>query len=173
MWGDDGVMQNVHQRELPTSQDRLGELLDQLASPAEPLWPRRWPPLPLDRSLAPGATGGHGPIRYTVIDYQPGQRVVFRFERPTPLDGTHALEVLPGSAPGTAVLRHAISGRLLGLTGRVGWPLVIRWLHDALIEDLLDRAAGEVGDPPARAAQWSPWVRLWRRLLRTTAPSPT
>jgi hypothetical protein len=172
MEGDDGVLLNVHQRELRTSQDRLGELLDQLAGPADPLWPRRWPPLRLDRPLAVGATGGHGPIRYTVADYQPGRRVVFRFERPTPLDGTHALEVLPGSAPGTAVLRHAISGWLLGVTGRVGWPLVIRWLHDALIEDLLDRAASAVGDPPARRARWSRWVRLCRRLLRATAPSP-
>ncbi|HEY2204053.1 MAG TPA: hypothetical protein VGH99_06205 [Pseudonocardia sp.] len=113
--------------------------------------------------------------------YEPGRHVLFRFRRPTPLEGTHDLEVLPGRRPGTAlpgrrpgtaVLRHTLVGRPLGLTGLLGWPLVIRWLHDAVIEELLDRAGDAVGDPPARRTRWSPWVRLGRLLLGARRDHP-
>ena len=158
------MVHNVHQRAFRTTEARLGEVLDQLAGPTDPLWPRHWPQLRLDGPLRVGATGGHGPIRYSVAEYEPGRRVMFRFRAPTPLDGTHCFEVLPGSVPGTAVLRHVLTGRLVSF-GQLSWPFVVRWLHDALLEDLLDRAGHAVGDPPASPAHWSPWVRLCRRLL--------
>jgi hypothetical protein len=45
------------------------------------------------------------------------------------------------------------------------WPLIFRPLHEALIEDSLDDAERALGgEPPAR--EWSPWVRLLRRLFR-------
>ena len=47
---------------------------------------------------------------------------------------------------------------------RLLWPLGVRWIHDAVLEDLLDRAEAAVGAGPARPARWSPWVRLLRRL---------
>jgi hypothetical protein len=159
------MIHNVHQRELRTTEARLGELLGEIGGPADPFWPRRWPRLELDRPLGVGADGGHGRIRYTVTDYQPGRRVVFRFQTPTPFDGTHRFEVLPGSGPDTAVLRHVLEGRPLGVQGWLSWVLVIRWLHDACLEDLLERAARAVGDPPARPARWSAWVRLCRLLV--------
>ncbi len=99
-----------------------------------------------------GAVGGHGAIRYTVQRYEPGRQVVFEFGASMPLVGTHALEVMAGSEPGHAVLRHTILAQATG-RGRLIWPLAIRWLHDALIEDLLDRAATAIGQPqPAQHA---------------------
>jgi len=165
------MVNNVHQREFRTTEARLGELLDRVAEPDGPLWPRRWPPMVLAGPLGVGVSGGHGPIRYRVAEYEPGRRVVFEFTAPTPLHGTHALEVRPGSRPGTAVLRHEIVGRLVGL-GLLSWPLVIRWLHDAVLEELLDRAGYAVGDPPARPVRWSPWVRVCRRLLGAGSATP-
>ena len=47
---------------------------------------------------------------------------------------------------------------------RVVWPLVIRWLHDAVVEDLFDRAEQALGTGPAQPGRWSPWVRLLRRI---------
>jgi len=157
------MIHNVHQREYRATEDQLGALLDQVAEPGG-LWPRRWPPLVLDRPLGVGADGGHGPIRYHVVDYQPARRAVFQFHESADLDGTHTLEVLPGSRPGTAVLRHELSGTPRGL-GLLSWTLLIRRLHDALLEDLLDGAGRTVGDPPARPARWSSPVRVSRWLL--------
>ena len=165
------MVNNVHQREFRATEEQLGELLDRVAEPDGPLWPRRWPPVVLAGPLGVGVAGGHGPIRYRVAEYEPGRRVVFEFTPPTPLRGTHALEVRPGSRPGTAVLRHEIVGRLVGL-GLLSWPLVIRWLHDAVLEELLDRAGYAVGDPPARPASWSPWVRVCRLLLGAGSATP-
>jgi hypothetical protein len=37
---------------------------------------------------------------------------------------------------------------------------VIRWLHDAVLEELLDRAGYAVGDPPVRVAGQRALTRL-------------
>jgi hypothetical protein len=47
-------------------------------------------------------------------------------------------------------------------------PLVIRWVHDAVVEEMFDNAERAVGHEPARPARRSPYVRLVRALGRTT-----
>lgn len=115
-----------------------------------------------DRPLGVGARGGHGPIRYTVEEYRPGQRVVFRFLRPALVRGTHALEVL--EAQEGVVVRHTVEATP-GWCGWLLWPLVFRWLHDALVEDALDNAERALTGRVRSPARWSPWVRLLRRLF--------
>lgn len=161
-------VENVHERLLPASPERAGALLERLASDDDPLWPRdRWPRMRLDRGLAVGSRGGHGPIRYAVEAHETGRLVRFRFEGPRGFDGTHTLDVRPagsGTPDGVwCVLRHAIEMRTRG-SARLSWPLVFRPLHDALIEDALDNAERAVGAMPAPRA-WSRRVRLLRRLL--------
>jgi polyketide cyclase/dehydrase/lipid transport protein len=153
-------VRNVHQRLLPGPPERVGALIDELASPADRLWPSdRWPAIRLDRPLRPGAEGGHGSIRYRVEAYQPGRRVTFRFTGMPGVDGGHRLEAEPAGEG--VVLRHAmelrVGGRML-----VTWPLVLRPLHDAMLEDLLDRAELAVTGSVARPARWSVRVRLVR-----------
>jgi hypothetical protein len=96
--------------------------------------------------LHEGAHGGHGPIRYTVVEHRPGRLVRFRFTGPTGLHGEHRFEV--EARDGGALLRDTLEG---WVTGRmlVGWPLVLRPLHDALIEDALDRAEVNLADRPS------------------------
>jgi hypothetical protein len=148
---------NVHQRRLAVSPDEAGSLIDSLAGPDDRLWPHHaWPPMRFDRPLAVGAVGGHGPIRYVVSHYVPGQWIRFRFTGPRGFDGFHELTV--STQDDGTLLRHTLSMRLHGWA-RLSWPLVFRPLHDALIEDGLDRA-GVVGRP----ARWSPYVRLLRGL---------
>jgi hypothetical protein len=154
---------NVHQRLLHAAPERVGALIDTLASPADRLWPHgTWPRLRLDGPLAVGAAGGHGPIRYQVSDYVPGQLVRFRFTAPRGFDGWHQLEVLDATAA-HCVLEHRIEMRLRGFA-LLSWPLMVRPLHDALLEDALTQAEAALG-LPLHERPWSPVVRAWRALL--------
>lgn len=159
-------MRNVHQRELPASAVSVGALLDQLGGPGDPLWPRPpWPSLRLDRGLEVGAVGGHGFVRYAVSAYTPGRRVEFTFTPGVGLLGWHALSAHP-TGPDRCVLRHDMQGRFSGRM-RVQWPLAVRWLHDACIEELLDNAERAVTGQVASPYRRSRWVRL---LLRRSGP---
>jgi hypothetical protein len=115
-----------------------------------------------DRSLGIGAAGGHGPIRYVVEEFLPGQRVKFRFTGPRGFHGHHWFEVLPKGGRGT-VLRHTIDMELRGVA-LVSWPLVFRPLHDALLEDLLVLAQARSGAVPL-VSPWSVWVKFLRRVF--------
>jgi hypothetical protein len=154
---------NIHERKIPRPASAAGSLVDSLGSDNEALWPRSmWPAMRLDRPLGVGATGGHGPIRYAVEEYVPGQRVRFRFLRPRGFDGHHWFEVLPDGDE-ACVLRHTIEMDTTGLA-LLSWPLAIRSLHDALIEDALALAQAWLGVTP-EVRPWSTRVKLWRWLL--------
>jgi len=153
---------NIHECELHTDVSAVGSLIDSLASDRDLLWPRgQWPAMRFDRPLAVGAIGGHGPIGYIVEAYQPGRMVKFRFTAPPGYHGHHSFEVLPNSPQGS-ILRHTIRMKVAG-RARLSWLLIIRPLHDAVLEDILYRARMAMG-APAMQPQWSLWVRLLRRV---------
>jgi hypothetical protein len=105
-------------------------------------------------------------VRYVVSEYRPGRRVAFTFEPgglTAGLEGHHELEILARQEG--VWLIHRLLARCPPLAW-IRWWLVIRPLHDALIEDLLDRAEAALHGRVARPARWSWWVRLLRRLLR-------
>jgi hypothetical protein len=157
-------VENIHQRELDAPAEKVGQLIDGLASANDLLWPTdRWPTMHFDRPLGVGASGGHGPIRYVVDSYLPGRSVQFRFVEPKGFVGVHRFEIEPAT-DGRATLRHVIEMQASGRTWLM-WTLVIRPLHDALLEDALDRAQVFVGEPlPKR--KWSVWVRFVRWIMR-------
>ncbi|RZS34832.1 hypothetical protein EV193_108181 [Herbihabitans rhizosphaerae] len=158
------MIKNVHERTYPVPASTMAPLLDRIAEPGNPLWPtEKWPPLVLDRPLGAGADGGHGPIRYTCTAYEPGRRVEFTFKPPTGLDGTHTF-ILTDNGDGTCALRHELIGTAPGLN-RIMWAIAIRWMHDALLEGLLDKAAHAVDHPPARPFIWPVWTRLVYRVF--------
>lgn len=153
---------NIHERRFRSSPQQAGRLLDSLTSPHDVLWPsKHWPRMRLDKPLGVGATGGHGPIRYSVVDYEPGRKVTFEFLSPRGFVGRHWFEVL-GDGQSGATLRHTIDMSLVGFA-LLSWPIAIRPLHDALVEDALTNAQVALGEPPT-PVPWSPWVRLLRRL---------
>jgi hypothetical protein len=155
------VVLNVHTR---TVGDGAGALIDTLSGPDDRLWPGHpWPPMRLDGPLGVGAAGGHGPIRYTVAEYEPGRRARFRFTGPRGFHGFHEF-----TADGPH-LRHRIAMTVTGMA-RLSWPLVFRPLHDALLEESLDRACETTGAPCAPARR-SLYVRLL--LAAAGAPRPT
>ncbi|MFJ6515748.1 SRPBCC family protein [Streptomyces sp. NPDC091406] len=156
---------NVHERSLAAKSGEVGALLDTLSGEEDGLWPHgSWPPMAFDGPLAPGAAGGHGPVRYTVTAYVPATWVRFTFTGPRGFHGFHEYAVLPVDETHT-LLRHTLAMNTSG-PARLTWPLVWRPLHDALLEDSLDRAeracTGAVEHPARRGS----YVRLLRRLAR-------
>lgn len=164
------MISNVHSRTICASADGVGALLDSLASKADRLWPNeQWPAMRFDRPLAVGGVGGHGPIRYVVESYEPGRLICFRFTAPSGFHGSHAF-IVKAEGHDRTVLRHELIMRVRG-AARLSWPFVYRPLHDALIEDSLDKAemqmTGQVGLP----AWWSAYVVVLRWVLRRLGSS--
>lgn len=136
------VVLNQHFRRFHAPPETMGKLLDTLASRSDAIWPQeRWPPMRFDGPIGIGATGGHGPIRYSVQEYDPGRSITFLFHKPEGFSGTHRFVVKP-SAQGCE-LRHVIAMQVSG-GARVSWPFLFRPLHDALLEDALDKAEASV-----------------------------
>jgi hypothetical protein len=167
-------IQSVHARELPVPPERLGKILDSLAGPDDRIWPtERWPndPIGFDRPLGVGATGGHGSIRYTVVAYEPMRGIVFEFEPGSGLRGHHRLEVEP-AGNGSARMRHVLDVQAGGIY-RLLRPLFLA-MHDALVEDLLDKAELAATGRLACPARWPRWLRLANRIelaVRSRYPS--
>ena len=154
---------NVHQRLLHATPAQVGALIDSLASPVDGLWPgKAWPRMKLDSPLGVGAAGGHGPIRYQVQDYLPGHSVRFRFTAPKGFNGWHGFEVLDAKQA-HCVLEHRIEMTAEG-PALLTWPLAIRHLHDACVEDALTQAQVSLGNTP-KAAPWPVHVRFLRWLV--------
>jgi hypothetical protein len=116
-----------------------------------------------DRPLGVGAIGGHGEIRYVVESYEQGKYIRFRFTAPRGFIGTHTFSVEEINS-GTIQLRHVINMELTG-SARLLWPLAIRWLHDALLEDALDKAEAFCASRPVSFRTYSFWVRFLRYIL--------
>ena len=156
-------VQNRHARRFPADPEVVGTLIDGLGSREDRLWPReRWPALTMDGPLDESPKGGHGPIRYFVQEYERGRRVLFRFTGPPGFDGTHRFELRP--AAGGCQLEHVIDMKVRG-SAILSWPLLFRPLHNALLEDALDKAEAHV-----RGEEWRPRPFPWTvRLLRRMA----
>lgn len=167
-------MLNVHTRAIDAPPRAVGELLETLGSEHDAFWRHRLGfPVELDRGLEVGSRGGHEDVRYHVVEHEPGRRVVFRFEPPTGLEGTHAFEVLDGP-DGTALLRHTLAARPTGAM-RLLVPLVVEAVHDLVAEDVLDHVertltgrAHRVQRPPLRALALARFGA--RRPVELTAP---
>lgn len=151
---------NIHERELQATPERVGALIDSLASRDDALWPKQsWPRMELDRPLGVGAQGGHGPVRYLVEEYTPGQSIKFYFTGPKGFNGFHGYERV-GTTGKTVVLRHTLKMATHG-PAILSWPFFYGPMHDALIEDSLATAEASLGQAP-RIQSWSPWVRFLR-----------
>ncbi|MEV6910126.1 SRPBCC family protein [Amycolatopsis sp. NPDC051071] len=146
------------------SSERVGELIDTLSGEDDRLWPvEAWPALRFDRPLGVRATGGHGPVRYYVETCEPGKSVRFRFTAPRGFDGFHEFTVRTTEA-GETELEHLMVLRLRH-PAWCTYPLLWRPMHDALLEDCLDRAERELTGTVGTPARWSPYVRLLRNLI--------
>lgn len=150
---------NIHTRRINASVAQLTPLLRTLGSTDDLVWPHEdWPRMQLDRPLQAGAIGGHGPIRYRVSICEPTQRLRFEFMR-----GSMGFHEVTLRNEGThCLLTHTINTRPT-LKFFIAWHLSIRFMHDALIEDLFDKLQAQFEPLPQRS-RWNIYVKLLRRV---------
>ena len=129
------------------------------------IWPHgNWPPIVLSDGLKVGSSGGHGPIRYDVIEIVPLEIIRFRFTGPRGYDGVHYFK-LESINEKQVKLVHAIDMKLNG-SAVLSWLLIFQPLHDALIEDAFDRVSESVDISVKRNNVKYPFrVRLIMRML--------
>jgi hypothetical protein len=155
---------NVHERWIRSSIESAGELIDSLAGDDDRLWPwENWPAQKLDRPLAVGAKGGHGPIHYEVDAFSPGRLVHYEILPPTGFVGSHWFAV-DRCTESMVLFRHVINARA-GFCAWLRWAIIIRRLHDAVIEDAFDKAERALIGGVENPARWSIWVRFVRWLM--------
>ncbi len=153
-------IRNVHQRQLENNPEN-GRLLNQLASSNDILWAHeRWMPMIFDRPLQVGAHGGHASIRYDIEKYTPSQHIRFRFTAPKGFDGWHELTLQNN------IMRHEINMTARGKA--IAMWFLIRPIHDALVEDCLDKAEAFAATRAVKPRTWSLWVRFLRTIKKIT-----
>jgi hypothetical protein len=121
------------------------------------------------RAAGRGRDRGHGPIPYRVTRYLPGRLVEFRFLGPRGFHGGHVFEVEPIDAA-RARLRHTIRMTVSG-PALFTWPVAIRPLHDALLEDAFAQAEASLGLVPV-VRPWSGRVKVLRWLMAGGRATP-
>lgn len=158
---------NYHHRDVDSSAAAIDQRFSFLGTETDDLWPSElWFPMRLDATPDAGGAGGHGPVRYHCSARKP-QTVVFTFDSvlgSTKWVGQHTFSVRPAAAGAT--VEHLIELEVPGWQ-YFQWKLVVEPLHNALIENLLEKAAGL---PPT--TRWSAWVRLLRLLMPLFPPTP-
>ncbi|PPK94124.1 uncharacterized protein DUF3995 [Kineococcus xinjiangensis] len=149
----------LNSRVVDAPPERLAPLLDGLGAPGDRLWPvRQWPKaiMSLQRPLRPGSRGSHGGLTYSVTGYEPGRRLDFASEPGNGLHGTFSVAVDgPPGGPSTVSVPMAVevAPRLRPIA-----PLV-RVVHHAVVEDLLDNAERAATGSVARPRRAPAWLR--------------
>ncbi len=153
-------IENVHVRHIAAPPEDVGRLLDELGGPGDRLWPSAtWPttPLTIERPLRVGASSRQGGLTQVVDEYVPGRRVSFRIAPGQPMAGGHRFDVEAAGHAGTR-LTHTLTCTAPPWLRPI-LPIFLRQ-HDALVEDLFDRAELATTGRVARPSNWPPIVRL-------------
>ena len=157
---------NIHNRVISEPREKVGELLNALGTKNDVIWPnKQWPAIRLNNGVSVGSKGGHGIIGYSIIEFIENDRIVFQFNKPKGFHGTHSFTI-SSLDQGRTKIEHKIQMKIYGIT-ILYWSLVIRWLHDALIEDAFDNYENYFSGTSKRTP-WSNWVKLWRWILKST-----
>lgn len=154
---------NIHKREINQPKEEIVQLFKTLASENDlMLATNKWSPMQLDKGLQIGSKGGHGPIKYHAVDYNPEAFIVFEFDLKG-FNGTHQFNILEINQNKTE-LSHIIDMTTSGLS-TIKWVFAIRWLHDAYIEDAFDKVENHFS-PTKKRSEWSIWVKLLRKIMK-------
>lgn len=142
----------------------MSKLLKTLSTNNDKIWPfEKWPAMKFKEGLKEGAKGGHGPIRYMIEKYKPDEIIQFKFSKPTGFNGIHKFEIL-GLDKEKTELKHTIEMDAVG-KGLLTWIIAIRSLHNALLEDALDKVENQFLTEK-RKTEWNIWVKTIRKIMK-------
>ncbi len=155
---------NIHKRVILQPKDKISQILDSLSSKDDQLWPNeQWPPMIFKKGLSEGAVGGHGPIKYSIQKYVPGNSIEFQFFKPDGFKGIHRFNITEID-PEKTEIKHTIE-MSLSSKGILTWYIAIKWLHDALLEDCLDKVESHFLPEP-KSTKWNFLVCMLRKILK-------
>ena len=157
------TVNNIHKRIINQPKQKISSLLDTLATKDDAVWPKElWPRMKFKQGLEKGAIGHHGPIHYSVNQYN-DSGFEFKFIKPVGFHGVHGLAMTTLNSNQTELVYYLkMDARGLGL---IKWLFAIRQLHNALIEDAFDKVENHF-DGQNRKSSWSLWVRFLRLILK-------
>jgi len=134
---------NIHSRTYDLSKDNITNLLNTLSNNSDEIWPKeKWPRMKLD---------------------DPGKQIVFRFTHPKEFKGVHKFDIAALDNDKTK-LTHTIDMKVNAL-GYFKWLVAVKWLHDALIEDGLDKLYTKTTGK-SKVTPWNIWVKILRAILK-------
>ncbi|WP_460218694.1 hypothetical protein [Psychroserpens sp. MEBiC05023] len=152
---------NVHKRLIPQPLSEVSQLFQTLATSEDKIWPKdNWPAMRFKMGLHIGSKGGHGRVRYTIIEFVEGQHIRFQFSKPDGFEGIHQLCIRRASESTTEIV-HEINMITTTLKATLLWVFIIRWLHDALIEDAFDVVENQF-TVHKKSRKYSMWVGVLR-----------
>ncbi len=162
---------NQHKRIINQPKGKISKLIEKLATKEDKIWPyNKWSAMKFREGLKVGSKGGHGIIRYTIVEYDLEQGIKFQFTNPKGFIGTHEFNIIDIDENSTMV-SHTIKMKTHGVA-TFQWLLFIRWLHDALIEDALDNIENHFSTHK-KVSNWSIWVKFWRWVFIKTGNTHT
>ena len=151
---------NIHKRTLHQPFEKVSELFMTLATFNDLVWPsENWPAIRFKDGLKVGSKGGHGGIRYTIINFKEGEYIKFRFSKPEGFNGTHELKIIETLEGDTEII-HEIRMQT-SIKATFLWVFMIRWLHDALIEDAFDKVENFFSCDK-KVTMYTIWVKFLR-----------
>ncbi|OUR99028.1 hypothetical protein A9Q86_13250 [Flavobacteriales bacterium 33_180_T64] len=155
---------NNHKRILKQSKDDVSKVFKTLGTPEDKIWPyENWPAIKFKEGIKHGSKGGHGRIRYTIIKFEEDNSIKFRFYEPEGFNGTHEFKIKSIDHI-TTEISHVIQMKTT-IKASFFWVFVIRWLHDALIEEAFDKVENHFSTK-IKTTKYSFWVIFLREIYK-------
>jgi len=152
---------NIHKRTINQPKAKVSLLFKTLATNDDEIWPsEKWPAMRFNEGLKVGAKGGHGIVRYTIVSFKEGEHIKFKFTKPEGFIGTHKLMIKEFSDIETEMIHEIKMNTSFKRT--ILWTTVIRWLHDALIEDAFDKVENHFSSK-VKETKYNFWVKYLRQ----------
>lgn len=135
---------NIHKRIINQPKQEVGKLFETLATENDKVWPtENWHPMKFKDGFKVGSTGGHGPIGYSINNIYKNEFIEFKFVKPKGYKGIHKFELIKLTDNSTEI-KHTIEVDLNGFDF-LGWAIIVKYLHDALLEDCFDKVENQFG----------------------------